>query len=128
MNVHGNAVSHLGHRRRRIEQDPWNAAEVRAGLHPTLLALLAELQIVAVASDGNNDTASGAVAGVDFNPSIPRCRPSGVRGSGPFANSQLIPAPDRGVTGAICISARFILQRDTAALPPSRRWAHELAS
>ena len=56
----------VGHRRRRDEQGPWDAAEARAGLHPTVLPLLAERRIAALGSDGNNDTAPSAVAGVDF--------------------------------------------------------------
>src|SRR5690348_3338220 len=56
----------VGHRRRRDERGPWNAAEARAGLHPTALPLLAERRIAALASDGNNDTAPCAVEGVEF--------------------------------------------------------------
>jgi kynurenine formamidase len=56
----------VGHRRRRNEQGPWDAAQARAGLHPTVLPLLAERRIAALGSDGNNDTAPSAVAGVDF--------------------------------------------------------------
>ncbi|MCE3555433.1 cyclase family protein [Pseudonocardia sp. RS11V-5] len=56
----------VGHRRRRMEQGPWDAAEARAGLHPGVLSLLAERQIAALAGDGNNDTAPSAVGGVDF--------------------------------------------------------------
>jgi len=56
----------VGHRRRRTEQGPWDAAQARAGLHPTVLPLLAERRIAALGSDGNNDTAPSAVAGVDF--------------------------------------------------------------
>jgi kynurenine formamidase len=56
----------VGHRRRRTEQGAWDAAGARAGLHPTLLPVLAERQIAALGSDGNNDTAPSAVAGVDF--------------------------------------------------------------
>jgi hypothetical protein len=56
----------VGHRSRRAERGPWDAAEARAGLHPGVLALLAERQIAALGSDGNNDTAPSAVAGVDF--------------------------------------------------------------
>lgn len=56
----------VGHRRRRTEQGPWDAAQVRAGLHPTVLPLLAGRQIAALGGDGNNDTAPSAVAGVDF--------------------------------------------------------------
>jgi kynurenine formamidase len=56
----------VGHRLRRTELGPWDAAEARAGLHPALLALAAERQIAALGSDGNNDTAPSVVAGVDF--------------------------------------------------------------
>jgi len=56
----------VGHRRRRAEQGPWDAAQSRAGLHPTLLAVLAERQIAVLGGDGNNDTAPSAVTGVDF--------------------------------------------------------------
>ena len=56
----------VGHRRRRTEQGPWDAAEARAGLHPTVLPLLAERRIAALGSDGNNDTAPSVAAGVDF--------------------------------------------------------------
>jgi len=56
----------VGHRRRRDEQGPWDAAEARAGLHPAVLPLLAQRRIAALGSDGNNDTAPSAVAGVDF--------------------------------------------------------------
>jgi kynurenine formamidase len=56
----------VGHRRRRAEQGPWDAAAARAGLHPGVLALLAERRIAALAGDGNNDTAPSSVAGVDF--------------------------------------------------------------
>jgi len=56
----------VGHRRRRTEQGPWDAAEARAGLHPTVLPLLADRQIAVLAGDGNNDTAPSAVTGIDF--------------------------------------------------------------
>ena len=56
----------VGHRRRRDEQGPWDAAAARAGLHPTAMPLLAERQIAVLGSDGNSDTASSAVQGVDF--------------------------------------------------------------
>src|SRR6516225_3614878 len=56
----------VGHRRRRAERGPWDAAAARAGLHPALLALAAERQIAALGSDGNNDTAPSVVDGVDF--------------------------------------------------------------
>jgi kynurenine formamidase len=56
----------VGHRLRRTELGPWDAAAGRAGLHPTLLAVAAERQIAALGSDGNNDTAPSVTDGVDF--------------------------------------------------------------
>ena len=56
----------VGHRRRRRELGPWNAAEQRAGIHPAALELLAERHISALGSDGNNDTAPSSVANVAF--------------------------------------------------------------
>jgi len=56
----------VGHRRRRTEQGPWDAAQARAGLHPSVLPVLAERQIAVLGGDGNNDTAPSVVAGIDF--------------------------------------------------------------
>jgi kynurenine formamidase len=56
----------VGHRRRRKERGPWDAATARAGLHPSVLPLLAERRIGVLGSDGNNDTAPSAADGVDF--------------------------------------------------------------
>jgi kynurenine formamidase len=56
----------VGHRLRRRERGPWDAAAARAGLHPSVLPLLAERRIAVLGSDGNNDTAPSAVDGVDF--------------------------------------------------------------
>jgi kynurenine formamidase len=56
----------VGHHRRKMELGPWDTARARAGLHPAALELLAERQIAALGSDGNNDTAASAVEGVDF--------------------------------------------------------------
>jgi kynurenine formamidase len=56
----------VGHRQRRNERGPWDAAGARAGLHPTVLPLLAQRRIAALGSDGNNDTAPSAAEGVDF--------------------------------------------------------------
>jgi len=56
----------VGHRLRRRERGPWDAAAARAGLHPSVLPLLAERQIAALGSDSNNDTAPTVADGVDF--------------------------------------------------------------
>jgi kynurenine formamidase len=56
----------VGHRLRRKEQGPWDVEAARAGLHPTVVPLLAERQIAVLGSDGNNDTAPSAADGVEF--------------------------------------------------------------
>jgi kynurenine formamidase len=56
----------VGHSRRRSEMGPWNAAEARAGLHPTGMEFLAERQVAVLGSDGNNDTAPSTTEGVAF--------------------------------------------------------------
>jgi kynurenine formamidase len=56
----------VGHRQRRSELGPWDAAHARAGLHPAALEFLAERRIAALGSDGNNDTAHSAAEGLDF--------------------------------------------------------------
>ena len=56
----------VGHRRRRSELGPWNAAEARAGIHPAALKLLADRRVSALGSDGNNDTAPSVATGVAF--------------------------------------------------------------
>jgi kynurenine formamidase len=56
----------VGHRLRRFQLGPWDAARTRAGLHPTVMRFVADRRVALLGSDGNNDTAPSAVAGVDF--------------------------------------------------------------
>jgi kynurenine formamidase len=56
----------VGHRRRRHEIGPWDAAAARAGLHPAAMEFIAGRQPAVLGSDGNNDTAPSSVEGVDF--------------------------------------------------------------
>jgi kynurenine formamidase len=56
----------VGHRQRRMERGPWDAATARAGLHPDVVPLLAEREIAVLGSDGNGDTAPSLTDGVDF--------------------------------------------------------------
>ena len=56
----------VGHTRRRTEVGPWNAADVRAGLHPTAMEFVAERQVAALGSDSNSDTAPSTTEGVAF--------------------------------------------------------------
>jgi kynurenine formamidase len=56
----------VGHGLRRFQLGPWDAADARAGLHPTVMEYLSDRNIALLGSDGNNDTAPSAVQGVDF--------------------------------------------------------------
>ncbi|MEV6329194.1 cyclase family protein [Streptomyces sp. NPDC051909] len=56
----------VGHRLRRTELGPWNAADARVGLHPTAVEFLAEREVAVLGGDGNNDTAPSAVPDVAF--------------------------------------------------------------
>ncbi|MCX4706765.1 cyclase family protein [Streptomyces sp. NBC_01373] len=56
----------VGHRRRREERGPWDAARARAGLHPAALEFLAEREVAVLGSDGNKDTAPSTTQGVAF--------------------------------------------------------------
>jgi kynurenine formamidase len=55
-----------GHARRLAELGPWNTAQAKAGLHPTVMPLVAERGIAALGSDGNSDTAPSSTEGVGF--------------------------------------------------------------
>jgi len=56
----------VGHRRRRTEAGPWDAAHARAGLHPSAMEFLAERRVAVLGGDGNNDTAPSPTDGVAF--------------------------------------------------------------
>jgi kynurenine formamidase len=56
----------VGHSQRRDEVGPWNAADARAGLHPTAMEFVAERQVAALGSDSNSDTAPSTTEGVAF--------------------------------------------------------------
>jgi kynurenine formamidase len=56
----------VGHRRRRNEVGPWDAAEQRAGLHPTVSEFLVDRRVAMLGSDGNNDSAPSKAEGIAF--------------------------------------------------------------
>jgi kynurenine formamidase len=56
----------VGHRKRRNELGPWDAAKTRAGLDPRAVRFLAERKVAVLGSDSNNDTAPSDTPGVAF--------------------------------------------------------------
>jgi kynurenine formamidase len=55
-----------GHRRRRSELGPWDAARERAGLHPAALEFIAERDVAVLGSDSNSDVAPSLAAGAEL--------------------------------------------------------------
>ena len=55
-----------GHPLRLAELGPWDTAKAKAGLHPRAASFLAERQVAALGSDGNNDTAPSTTEGIAF--------------------------------------------------------------
>jgi kynurenine formamidase len=45
-----------GHARRRLDEGPWDAAKLKAGLHVTAMPLFHEANVAAMAFDGDGDT------------------------------------------------------------------------
>ncbi len=68
----------VGHRRRRRELGPWDAASTRAGLHPAAVQFLADRQVAVLGSDSNNDTGPSCAQGVDFPVHVLAIRALGV--------------------------------------------------
>jgi kynurenine formamidase len=56
----------VGHRKRRQQLGPWDAAAARAGLHPEAVQWLAQRQVALLGCDSNSDTAPSIAEGVDF--------------------------------------------------------------
>jgi kynurenine formamidase len=54
-----------GHARRLTELEPWDTSTAKAGLHPTAATFLADREVAALGSDGN-DTAPSTTEGVAF--------------------------------------------------------------
>ena len=55
-----------GHARRLTEFGPWDTRKAKAGLHPAAATFLADREVAALGSDGNNDTAPSTTEGVAF--------------------------------------------------------------
>lgn len=55
-----------GHARRLAECEPWDTTAAKAGLHPTAARFLADRDVAALGSDGNNDTAPSTTEGIGF--------------------------------------------------------------
>ncbi len=106
----------VGHRRRRSEQGPWDASAARAGLHPAVLPLLAERQIAALGSDGNNDTAPSTTDGVGFPVHVLAVNALGLHLMDYLQFDQLAPLCEReGRWSFLCVIAPLRLPTGTGS-------------
>ncbi|MCX4514653.1 cyclase family protein [Streptomyces sp. NBC_01619] len=106
----------VGHRRRRRESGPWNAAEARAGLHPEAVEFLADRQVALLGSDGNNDTAPSAVEGVDFPVHVLAVQAMGMHLMDYLQFEELAPACEQeGRWSFLCVVAPLRLPEATGS-------------
>ena len=106
----------VGHRLRRNEQGPWDAASARAGLHPTVVPLLAERQISVLGCDSNSDTAASAVQGVDFPVHVLAINAIGLPLVDYLQFEELLPACQQlGRYSFLCVLAPLRLARGTGS-------------
>ena len=95
----------VGHRRRRNELGPWDAASERAGLHPAAMEFVADRQVALLGSDSNNDTAGDAADQVDFPVHVLAINALGVHLLDYLDFAGLVPRVSRPAGGPSCASS-----------------------
>ncbi|MEU9123289.1 cyclase family protein [Streptomyces sp. NPDC048506] len=106
----------VGHRRRRRTLGAWDAAQARAGLHPTAMPFLVERRVAALGSDGNNDTAPSAVAGIAFPVHVLAMNAMGLHLMDYLDFEELVPACERqGRWHFLCVIAPLRLPAATGS-------------
>jgi kynurenine formamidase len=113
----------VGHRRRRNELGPWDAASARAGLHPAAMEFVADRQIAVLGSDSNNDTAGSnndpagnAADQVDFPVHVLAINALGVHLLDYLQFGELVPAcEEAGRWSFLCVVAPVRLQGGTGS-------------
>ncbi len=106
----------VGHRLRRAARGPWNAAAARAGLHPTVLPLLAERKIAVLGSDSNNDAAGRSARGVGFPVHVLAINALGLHLLDYLQFENLVPlCAESGQWSFLCVIAPLRLPRGTGS-------------
>ncbi len=106
----------VGHRLRRAARGPWNAAVSRAGLHPTVLPLLAERQIAVLGSDSNNDAAGRSARGIGFPVHVLAIKALGLHLLDYLQFENLVPlCAESGRWSFLCVIAPLRLPRGTGS-------------
>jgi kynurenine formamidase len=106
----------VGHRLRRNELGPWDAAAARAGLHPTAMEFVADRKVALLGSDSNNDAAGGGADTVDFPVHVLAINALGVHLLDYLQFGELIPACERaGRWSFLCVIAPLRLHAGTGS-------------
>ncbi len=106
----------VGHRRRRSELGPWDAASQRAGLHPAAMQFVADRQVAVLGSDSNNDSAGDTADQVDFPVHVLAINALGVHLLDYLDFAELVPACEQaGRWSFMCVVAPLRLQAGTGS-------------
>jgi kynurenine formamidase len=106
----------VGHRLRRSQLGPWDAASQRAGLHPAAMEFVAERQVAVLGSDSNNDSAGDAADQVDFPVHVLAINALGVHLLDYLEFAELVPACEQaGRWSFMCVIAPLRLRGGTGS-------------
>jgi kynurenine formamidase len=106
----------VGHRRRRNELGPWDAAAARAGLHPAAMEFVADRKVALLGSDSNNDAAGNAADQVDFPVHVLAINALGVHLLDYLQFGELVPAcQEAGRWSFLCVVAPLRLHAGTGS-------------
>jgi len=106
----------VGHRRRRAELGPWDAAAARAGLHPAAMEFVADRKVALLGSDSNNDTAGNAAEQVDFPVHVLAINALGVHLLDYLQFGELVPVcEEAGRWSFLCVIAPLRLHGGTGS-------------
>jgi kynurenine formamidase len=106
----------VGHRLRRSEMGPWDAAAERAGLHPAAMEFVADRQVAVLGSDSNNDSAGDAADQVDFPIHVLAINALGIHLLDYLEFAELVPACEQaGRWSFMCVIAPLRLQAGTGS-------------
>ena len=106
----------VGHRRRRNELGPWDAAAARAGLHPAAMEFVADRKVALLGSDSNNDTAGNAAEQVDFPVHVLAINALGVHLLDYLQFGELVPVcEEAGRWSFLCVIAPLRLHGGTGS-------------
>ncbi len=106
----------VGHRLRRSQMGPWDAASQRAGLHPAAMEFVADRQVAVLGSDSNNDSAGDAADQVDFPVHVLAINALGVHLLDYLEFAELVPACEQaGRWSFMCVIAPLRLRGGTGS-------------